>query len=144
MRSDLAKALFDEQVAKLSTRLLELRGWTVLGREYPTLEILFEGEGRQAIRLRFLFDDWDATPPSVAMFSKGGGALAKIPQAPGGPFHAGFGGDSRPFVCMAGVREYHNHPQHRLDHWDNYRGTTDFDLGGIVTRVWSAWTKAAP
>lgn len=144
MRSDLAKALFDNQVARLSPRLLKLRGWTVLGRDYPMLDILFEGEGRQPLRLRFLFDDWDANPPSVELLSKGGGALANIPQSPGRQFHAGFGGGTKPFICMAGIREYHAHPQHRPDSWDNYRGTSDFDLGGIVTKVWSAWTKAVP
>jgi hypothetical protein len=116
----------------------------VLVREFPSLEVLFDGEGRQPLRLRFLFDDWDARPPSVEMLSKGGGALAKIPQAPGGQFHVGFGRGTKPFICMAGVREYHDHPHHKVDSWETYRGTSDFDLGGIVTKIWSAWTKAKP
>jgi hypothetical protein len=141
-----SKALFDEQVSKFPPRLLELRRWTVHACDFPRLELLFDGDGRQPIRLRFLFDDWDATPPSVEMLSKGGGALATIPRAPDGriqQFHPG-GRGARPFICMAGIREYHNNPQHKVDAWDNYRGTSDFDLGGILTKIWSAWTKLTP
>lgn len=40
----------------------------------------------------------------------------------------------RPFLCLRGVREYHEHAQHTGDDWNLYRASTS--LFSIMYRVW--------
>ncbi len=54
-------------------------------------------------------------PPGVAQ------ALAQAQLVVPQPLMQGYGGDDIPFLCMAGVREYHEHPAHSGDHWESYR-----------------------
>jgi hypothetical protein len=143
VHSAAAKAFFDRDLGTIPEFLVRERGWTILKREYPILDVLFEAEGRNPLRLAMMCDDWPAQPPSVRLRSKGGGALGRLPLSPGGQFNALIHKTTRePFVCMVGTREYHL--SHADDIWENYRGTGGYDLGGIVTRVWRAWIAATP
>jgi len=45
---------------------------------------------------------------------------------------------------MAGVREYHTHPSHTGDVWENYKDRSGYDLGGLLTQVWRVWQQATP
>lgn len=145
MHSAAAKALFDRDVGRIPEVLLQERRWTILGREHPTLEVLFEEDAREPLRVRLSCEDWNALPPSIKLLSRGGGALAKMPVAPGGQFlnlpHPATG---LPFVCMVGTREYHSHPRHLADDWEHYRNASGYDIGGILTRLWRAWLTARP
>ena len=61
-----------------------------------------------------------ALPPGVAQALAQGGAPAQlvVPQ----PFMQPSGDDDiPPFLCIAGVREYHEHPAHSGDHWLSHR-----------------------
>ena len=61
-----------------------------------------------------------ALPPGVAQALAQGGAQAQlvVPQ----PFMQPSGDDDiPPFLCIAGVREYHEHPAHSGDHWLSHR-----------------------
>jgi len=40
----------------------------------------------------------------------------------------------RPFLCMRGIREYHEHPQHTGDDWMQYRN--DFGLFSTLDTIW--------
>ena len=40
----------------------------------------------------------------------------------------------KPFLCMRGIREYHEHPQHAGDEWLLYRN--DMNLFSIVRMLW--------
>lgn len=42
----------------------------------------------------------------------------------------------RPFLCLRGIREYHEHPQHSGDEWLLYR--TEMSLFTIVMSMWRA------
>lgn len=145
MHSAAAKALFDRDVGRIPEVLLQERRWTILEREHPILEVLFEEDGRVPLRVRATCEEWNALPPSIKLLSKGGGALAEIPVAPGSQFHSGpHPSTGLPFVCMIGTREYHTHPSHLGDAWENYRNASGYDVGGILTRVWRAWLTARP
>ena len=37
------------------------------------------------------------------------------------PYMQALSDDDTPFLCMAGVREYHQHPAHSGDHWELHR-----------------------
>lgn len=40
-----------------------------------------------------------------------------------------------PFLCMPGVREYHEHPYHSNDPWLNHRGKGEGSLGFIIDQL---------
>lgn len=96
----------------------------------------------------FDYTNYDAMPPSVSIVNPFTGmpfALKELPsplnrglanqelQLPGLPQEArmviqqaqplmqGYGPDDIPFLCLAGVREYHQHPAHSGDAWELHR-----------------------
>ena len=47
--------------------------------------------------------------------------VAQVQLVPAQPYMQAHGDDTIPFLCMAGVREYHEHPAHSGDHWESHR-----------------------
>lgn len=142
MNEVVSKALFEDQVAALTCRLLALRQWEVMVRAYPLLEIVFRVEGREPLLLQMRFDQWNALPPSIQMLTTNREPLQKPLQGGPGIFHAGPHPDTgKPFICMAGTREYHTHPSHLNDLWDHRRGLEDFSIGGLLTQIWNGWLR---
>ncbi len=139
-----AKALFDQQVG-FSPILLVERGWEILGRDFPVLDLVFTASDRVPLRLQLGCGDWNELPPSIALIDRSGNHLAAIPRDPGGVFNPSqHHATGRPFICMRGSLEYHTHPSHVSDRWDQLKGQSSYDLGGIVTQVWNAWKRANP
>jgi hypothetical protein len=140
-----ARQLFEEAVKGIGPELCKARGWTIHTATYPLLEIGFSAPNRNPVRVRAKCDAWNGQPPSIEWLNGDGGPLASIPQGPGGQLNnSAHPLTGRPFVCMAGVREYHTHPSHVGDAWENYRSRPGFDLGGVITQVWRAWQQAKP
>jgi hypothetical protein len=100
--------------------------------------------------VRFDYSNYDAEPPSVRLVDPFSGEpyLAKdlptslnrsvgmkqalaIPGFPGGavrlnqlqPLMQAAAPDDVPFLCIAGVREYHGHPAHSGDSWELHRSS---------------------
>lgn len=42
----------------------------------------------------------------------------------------------QPFLCLAGIREYHTHPQHSGDDWLLHRHLREGDLVVVCERIW--------
>ncbi|MBN9483102.1 MAG: hypothetical protein BGO70_01225 [Bacteroidetes bacterium 43-93] len=40
-----------------------------------------------------------------------------------------------PFLCLAGIREYHAHPAHSNDPWLNHRGKSEGTLGFLIEQL---------
>jgi Predicted metal binding domain len=88
----------------------------------------------RAFGLRFDLTGYDQRPPSVTFrdpwtwepLSFGALPLGMLADDPTRPqqvvldAHPVF---ARPFVCLRGVREYHEHPQHNGDDWALYRAS---------------------
>jgi hypothetical protein len=101
--------------------------------------------GARAFRARFDLTDYDVVPPSVEFFDpwtnrpllyetmfraqeyekERGVHIVLLPNHPV---------THKPFLCLRGVREYHEHPQHAGDDWFLYRGS--ISLFSIVTVLW--------
>jgi Predicted metal binding domain len=140
-----SRQLFDDAVKGIGPDLCAERGWTVHSATYPILEIGFATPGRQPLRIRARCDGWNGVPLSIEWLDAAGDALTAIPQGPGGQLNnSPHPQTGRPFVCMAGVREYHTHPSHIGDVWESYKDQSGYDIGGIITRVWRAWQQATP
>jgi hypothetical protein len=103
--------------------------------------------------VRFDYTNYDALPPSVQLVNVFTGEPYKakdlpstlnrsvpvpqqeiqVPGLPGGfakmmvaaaqPLMQAYGPDEIPFLCLAGVREYHQHPAHSGDLWELHRSS---------------------
>jgi len=147
VNSQAAKALFDASLAPLDSRVLVGRGWVIHERTFPLLEMSFRDPGRQELRLRLGCDDWNDTPPSVTLLAPGGSVLTRLPEQRSGPtiFNSGpHPRTGRPFVCMVGVHEYHEHSSHVGDFWSNYKALDNYTLGNIVEQLWHGWRRFWP
>ena len=71
-----------------------------------------------------------ALPPGVAQALAQGVAQAQL--MPPQPYMQALGDDDIPFLCIAGVREYHEHPAHSGDHWELHR---PFGAGRLVRLI---------
>lgn len=148
-----SKALFSEQTKHLSGRLADARGWVFHRLEYPFIELTFTDlvKSRVPARMCWSCDGWNDNPPSVTLMNASGLALnASNPPPPefwpnpSGIFNPSSHPSSRrPFICMAGIREYHSHPSHVRDTWHGYRTREGYDLGGLLTQVWNGWLKGS-
>ena len=145
MHEAVARQLFEKALTDLGDELCATRGWRVLLREYPSFEVEFVAQSRTTIRVRFTCDGWNDQPPSITWLDADGNFLTAIPQGAGGQLNNGAHPTTgRPFVCMVGSREYHSHPGHLGDVWENHKHRSGYDLGGILTQVWRAWREARP
>lgn len=150
MHEALSRARFQQEVAAIPAAVCRDRRWKIHAADYPLLDIEYETtavDARPGLRLKMDFTGWNDLPPSIVLLRPDGTAINQIlpPLAGTNVFHAGpHPAHPRPFVCMQGSREYHTHPSHVADLWDNYRNSANFNLGGIVTQIWQAWKKDRP
>jgi hypothetical protein len=136
------QALFEEEVAHLTPELAARRGWQFHSLEFPLIDCSFTAPARTPLRLRLHCDNWNEIAPSVSLHAVDGSPLTRLPPNPTGVFNQGpHPTTGRPFVCMRGAREYHNHSSHLNDHWDALRDNSSYTLGGILTQLWNAWQK---
>ncbi len=141
MHELLSRSLFEKE-AEVIARLADLRGWTVFDTQYPIVDLGFSGEDRPDLRVRMICDNWNEIPPSVQLLSMDGGPLVKLPRDPSGIFNNGpHSVTGKAFICMRGIREYHTHPSHTGDRWENYKNRDEDSLAGIATQIWHAWRK---
>jgi hypothetical protein len=94
-------------------------------------------------------ENWDGTPPTAELWLPDGSPLpdGEWPQdyvnrgiAIGHPDY------DRKFFCRPGFREYHTHPVHKDDPWDEHREGFSLSqlLLGLVTDLTKRWTLAPP
>jgi len=150
----LAEELFSEGVEKIKCNhsFLANRGWLVLTSTYPSVRIAVRHSRTGKVRVfDFRFDDWNDQPPALQLVDAE--TLDSLPgsQWPrdnssrwhaSGWTSAGNIVTPKPFMCMAGIREYHSHASHVNDHWANYRDLPDYSLENIVLQVAEAFQNA--
>ena len=113
-------------------------GWSNLRTEYPTIEVAFTHptSGRH-IGFRFLCDDWDTQPPSLSLFDPVNGSELPWDRWPkqGWAAASPHPVTQKSFLCLPGLREFHIHPSHLGDSWDNLRNRDSCHLRYIIDRV---------
>lgn len=131
------------------------RGYWIIDRRNLTVDVAFVAPlpllrpipALVAIA-RVDFSNYDIWPPSIRFVDPTGERDA-VPLIP--PVETdGAGGIrdlvldhptlNRQFVCIAGVREYHDHPQHSGDLWLVRRSSGAGRLAVICERLWRAFT----
>lgn len=145
-----SQAKFAAEVA--SFRKLETmhrkRGWWLMSAEFPTVQIGFITPNCRPATLALCalidFTNYDLWAPSVRFVQPFTAAPLTAEQI-GIPFlrmtpeglqpllqeHPG----QRPFLCIPGVREYHDHPAHSADAWLLRRGKGEGGLMFIVDKI---------
>lgn len=137
-----ARALFESQVATLTPALAQRRGWVLHEVAWPVIDCSFTTQRRTTLRVRLRCDDWNDQPPSIDLLNADGSYLTRNMANPTGVFNmSAHHTTGRPFVCMAGSREYHTHPSHITEYWAGFKDRASHDLGGLLTQLWHAWRK---
>lgn len=143
MNINLSKHKFQEQTSCFPNKLLELRNWTINSVQHPVIDITFNSTNRRPLRLRFICKDFDEYPPSIELLKENGEYLDPT-EVPIGTavFNRGkHPNTGRPFICSPGSLEYHTHQSHLNDNWENYRGKSSYNIGGLFTQFFNAWLK---
>ena len=137
---------FDRETAEFRSQADEYgrRGWFLAEAEFPhALVILSTAKTRPISILSgvwFDYSNYDAVPPSVRLVHpltrepyKWSEVPTRLPRRIVPPDAEGaaqvvfqllmqaYGDDAIPFLCIAGVREYHEHPAHSGDRWESHR-----------------------
>lgn len=142
MHIAVSRTLFDDHVGRWPPDLAASRGWNLHRLEFPVIDCEFTAAGRTPMRLYFDFTGWDDEPPSVSLRSSAGEVLSSLPQGLPNVFNnSAHQNTGKPFVCMAGSREFHTHQSHLNERWEQFRRKPGFDIGDIVHKLWSAWLK---
>ena len=125
-----------------------LRGWYLAKAKFPHALVILATAKTQLVTIMcgvsFDYSNYDAAPPSVQLVHPltcepykhkelPTELLRRLPET--GPpdvvqgqaqistqsLMVAHDADEIPFLCIAGVREYHDHPAHSGDHWELHR-----------------------
>lgn len=133
------------------------RGWIMLRREPPVLEIAFLARlpvGGNIVPVvaacvQIDFTNFDLWAPSVEFIDPISRDYAPpivqaLVEAEGGAQNLIVGGHpdtGRQFLCIPGVRQYHSHPQHTGDPWLLHRPPRGGSLMMICERIWQTMAR---
>lgn len=141
------------------------RGWLLLHAEFPEVLVAFASPQLNPPALLFGalldFTNYDLWPPSVTIVNPFTAEplrhrdippelqmMRRVPQmiaVPGlgqvagqveQPLLIAHGPDEVPFVCLPGVKEYHEHPAHSGDSWLNHRGNGEGTLFFLLEKLY--------
>jgi len=136
----IARPLFEADVAALTDPAAERLQLVVHTKQWPVLDVTVAHS--KPLRLRFTCDSWNTLAPSIQLQAIDGTPLRALPPGMSGIFNPGpHPTTGLPFVCMRGSREYHNHPGHQNDRWDQYRNVDGMNIVGILMQLKDEWQK---
>lgn len=141
MNTSLSKAIFEKQTSGLSGTLLEIRSWQINECLYPILDVTFNSTSRKPLRIRMDCENYNEEPASIQLLNPDGTFLVNAPNGHGVINNSCHPKTNHPFICSPGSREYHQHPSHTNDNWDNYKDHSSYDLGGMLTQIYNSWNK---
>lgn len=152
----ISKAKFDQEVEQFldGAEIHRKRGIIVLDYAFPDIKLAFCAP--QIIPTPIVFavninyTNYDMEPLSVKFIDPFTFRLISVPElrhqfGRRGPVVNGKGQiqplalglpDGTPFICLPGIREYHNHPDHSNDPWLTHRGKGgEGTLGFIIEKL---------
>ena len=129
------------------------RGWFLVNAEWPVVVVVLASDKTKppaiVAAVQFDYSNYDAEPPSVRFIDPFSGRVLpfnelpiRLPRGvpgqemplpvPGGPkvqvmmsqdLMQANSPEDIPFLCIAGVKEYHDHPGHSGDPWEIHRSS---------------------
>ncbi len=149
MDPTVSRTKFDREIAEyLAVEAnYRARGWFLLRAEWPLAIVLFASMKTRPPTIvfgtQFDYSNYDVEPPSVRMIDPFSGRclsnkeiptrLLRRVSGPDVPMPEGTNAqpvqdllqanspEDLPFLCVAGVKEYHDHPGHSGDPWELHR-----------------------
>ena len=142
---------FNREIAEFRSHANEYRrrGWLLAEAKFPHALVILATTKTQLISIlcgvSFDYSNYDAAPPSVRLVHpltlepyKWSELPTRLPRMPTPPdvenaaqaqlvvppqplMQPSGDDDTPPFLCIAGVREYHEHPAHSGNHWFSHR-----------------------
>ena len=146
-----SRTKFDREISEYLSLEADYRarGWFLVKADWPlVIVVLASNKTRPAAivtAVQFDYTNYDAEPPSVRIVDPFSGRLlmsqeipTRLPRMILGPEIPGPGGvkaqlnsqqdlmqshlpEDLPFLCIPGVKEYHDHPGHSGDPWELHR-----------------------
>ena len=155
---------FNREVAQFRSQADEYirRGWYLAKAKFPHALVVLATAKTQPVTIMcgvlFDYSNYDAVPPSLQLvhpLTCEPYKLKELPtqlirqlpqtdppqvvqgqaQIPVQQLMMANGPDDIPFLCIAGVREYHDHPAHSGDHWELHRPSGAGSLTRLVEIV---------
>ena len=155
---------FNREVAEFRAQADEYirRGWYLAKAKFPHALVVLATAKTQPVTIMcgvlFDYSNYDAVPPSLRLvhpLTCEPYKLKELPtqlirqlpqteppqvvqgqaQIPVQQLMMANGPDDIPFLCIAGVREYHDHPAHSGDHWELHRPSGAGSLTRLVQIV---------
>ena len=150
---------FDREIAEFQAQADEYRrrGWYLAHARFPDAVVILASAKTHPVMIlcgvSFDYSNYDAVPPSVRLVhpltsepykmselptqllqrqpvtDSSGVAPEEVPVQPLMQAHTA---EEIPFLCIAGVREYHDHPAHNGDHWELHRTSGAGNLTRLV------------
>jgi hypothetical protein len=133
------------------------RGWLILGREGNVIDVAFIADlplaGRTipilAASVRLDYTNYDLWPPSVEFIDPKTGdyappvkdATVQTSEGPRNLIVNAHPDTGRPFFCVPGTRQYHEHDQHSGDDWLLHRSSGAGSLATICDRIWRSMVR---
>lgn len=145
---------FIEQLDKFAVvrDVYQKKGIVLLNAEFPSVSFLFAlpklNPAAIAFAIRVDFTNFDAEPPSVVFINPFNGELVRRDQIRIAFIQLNQGnvfqpadlvqgiGTIAPFLCIPGVREYHEHAAHSGDSWFLYRTRGEGELLFILDQLY--------
>lgn len=161
-----SRAKFEREVSQFKAfeQDYRKRGWFLIRAEFPKVDVLLAAPQLKppaiVIGVEFDYTNYDAEAPSVRLVepftlvpykaSELPVNLARRavvpmngnPNAPGvqlfaqQPLMQAYSPEDIPFLCIAGVREYHAHPGHTGDPWEVHRLAGAGKLVRLLTEIY--------
>ena len=146
-----SRAKFDREIAEYLALEADYRarGWFLMKTEWPLAIVLLASKKTSPpaiiTAVQFDYTNYDAEPPSVLLVDPfsgrpllSGELLTRLPRMVPGPetvlpdgsklqmgrsqdLMQALSTDDVPFLCIPGVKEYHDHPGHTGDPWELHR-----------------------
>lgn len=136
-----APKIFEDEVQKLSPTFLGPRGWSIKSSNYPLLEIQFSCDGREDLIVECRCENYPSEAPSYSFKNAQGSFLTQIPGVNNGYINqSAHPLTGKAFVCAAGAREFHTHPSHINERWENYQiRLNEFGILPVLSKIYHVW-----
>ena len=162
-----SRAKFDREITDYVSFEADYRarGWFLVKADWPVVIVILASNKTSpptiVTAVQFDYTNYDAEPPSVRLIDPFTGRmllkkelLTHLPRMIPGPELPGPGGvkaqlntaqelmqahspEALPFLCVPGVKEYHDHPGHSGDPWELHRSCGEgrlVHLLGVISK----------
>lgn len=146
-----SQAKFEREIADFRSLEADYhaRGWFLVKAQWPVAVVVLASKKTSpptiVTAVQFNYTNYDVEPPSIRLIDPFSGRSlvfkelpTRLPQTILGPevvmpdgtkmqssrvqdLMQAYSPEDLPFLCVAGVKEYHDHPGHSGDHWEIHR-----------------------